>query len=639
MVDKLKLNFSTFKRKILPFFIVFIAIILLFTGFTLLTIHNPQKSQSLKQPLAKNGVLDLSDWNFQNDGIVKLRGQWKFYWNKLLDPMQFAIQHAPQNEQTTLVPGLWKNIKSDAHYLSDDGYATYRLLIKLDSPPQNLAVNIKFLVSSCRIWLDNKKIYESGTVSVKSDDYEGRFNPGVIPIHPENNQFYITVQISNFNYANGGFITDLELGDTLMIINQKNARSFQDIFLFGSIMIMGLYHLTLFVLRRKEYYTLYFSILCFLLSLRTLLMGEMLLYNFIPAIPLFVFLKLSQSTLSLGLVFFVMYVHSFFPEDTPTWFVKLSQVSGFLFTALIIITSDKVYSIFLLPFQISSILIIISLLVIIAKAACLRRDASIVFLIAALSCAIIIINDTLNGYGLISTGFYIPIGQFLFIFVQSFILFRKLMKSEEQLLKSELRMLQAQIKPHFLFNALNTIISVSRISSEKTVELLLYLSDYLRCGFSFKNDEEFVNFDTEILHVKSYLALESARFSDKLKVIFDIDESIDCKVPPYIIQPLVENSVRHGILPLKNGGTVKLSAKQTNNILTIVVEDNGVGMSQQKLVSLLNGTDRKAGIGVTNVRNRIQRIYKRKIEIRSEINKGTFVSIRIPLTKGVGKII
>ncbi|WP_051411196.1 sensor histidine kinase [Acetivibrio clariflavus] len=633
MLSRLRHNSSTFLRKSIPFFIVFTEIVIVFIGFSLLTFLNKQSSHSSKLPQAINGVLDLSDWNFQTDGTVKLQGHWKFYWNKLLDPWQFTV-YPPQKEQIAPVPAIWKNLKSGRHFLPDEGYATYRLLVKLNSLPQNLALNVKFFISSCKIWLDNEKIYESGIVSTDPEKAKGCFNPEIILIHPQENQFYITVQISNYRFANGGFITELELGDALTVINQKNSRSFKDLFLFGSIMIMGLYHLTLFVLRRKEYYTLYFSILCFLLSLRTLLMGEMLLYSFFPAIPLSVFLKLSQSTLSIGLTVFVMYVHSFFPEDTPIWFVRLSQASGILFTALIILTSDKVFSSFLLPFQISSMLIIVLLLIILAKSVYQKRDTSLVFFFATSLGAVIIINDTLNGYGLISTGFYIPVAQFLFIFVQSFILFRKLMKSEEQLLKSELRMLQAQIKPHFLFNALNTIISVCRVSSEKAIELLLYLSDYLRCGFSFKNDEEFVNFETEILHVKSYLALENARFSDKLKVVFDIDESIDCKVPPYIIQPLVENAVRHGILPLKNGGTVKLSAKQKNNQLSIVVEDDGVGMSEQKLAAILNGTEKKSGIGLTNVRNRIKRIYKREIEIKSEINKGTAISINIPLIKG-----
>ncbi|MHB8064735.1 MAG: sensor histidine kinase, partial [Ruminiclostridium sp.] len=549
----------------------------------------------------------------------------------LLYPNQLGRQAIDEQVSITRVPGLWRNIMTNDNHLSDEGYATYRLFIKMDSIPESLAINIKFFISSCNIWINNKKVYEAGRVSNVVNYSEGRFNPQIITIQPNSDEFYITVQISNFGYANGGFVTGIELGDTLMLVNQKNTRSFGDMFLFGSIMIMGLYHLVLFLLRKKEFYTLYFSIICFLISIRILLMGEMLLYNFMPYIPLHLFLKLSGSILSLGLPFFIMFMHSFFPEDTPLWFLRFSQVIGFLYTTLVIVLQNKLRHLFLLPFQVFSVLIIVILLLILIKACYHRRDTSIVFLIATASIALIILNDILNGYGIIKTGYYIPLGQFLFIFIQSFMLFRKLVKQEELLLKSELRMLQAQIKPHFLFNTLNTIISVSRTSSEKAVELLLYLSDYLRCGFSFKNDEEFVDFDTEMLHVKSYLAIEKARFSDKLKVIFDTDSNIDCKVPAYILQPIVENAVRHGILPLKDGGTVKLSAKQKDDMLSIVIEDDGAGMKEEKLISILRGTDKNSGIGLSNVQNRIQRIYKRKIEIKSAIEKGTTVSITIPL--------
>ncbi|HEY9058974.1 MAG TPA: 7TM diverse intracellular signaling domain-containing protein [Pseudobacteroides sp.] len=605
-----------------------VLVFVLLLAFPLLASCRSKGHTHKNLPYATSGILDLAGWDFKTDGSIRLDGQWEFYWNKLLIPQQFTIS---KTDMST-VPSPWKSTVVRGDELPDDeGYATYRLLVKMDNIPRNAALNLKFVISSCKLWVDNKMVYASGIVGNSAKNHKGKFTPQVIPIAPEMNQFYITLQISNFGYASGGFITSIELGDMLTIVSQKNTRSFGDMFLFGSIMIMGLYHLTLFLLRRKEFYTLYFSILCFLISIRTLLMGEMLLYNFIPDIPLYIFLKISSSTLSLGLPFFVMFIHSFFPEDTPYWFVRISQIVGVLFTTITLTVNDKLSSLFLMPFQICGVLIIVLILFILSKAAYLKRDASHIFLIATISIVFITINDTLNGYGIIKTGFYIPIGLFLFIFVQSFMLFRKLVKQEELLLRSELRMLQAQIKPHFLFNALNTIISVSRSSSEKTIQLLLYLSDYLRCGFSFKNDEEFVDFDTEILHVKSYLEIEKARFSDKLNIVYEIDNNIECKVPPYILQPLVENAVRHGILPLKNGGTVRLSVKKTDNMLYIVIEDNGVGMTEEKLNSILNGTDKTSGIGLSNVKGRIQRIYKRKIKIESAIGKGTIICITIPI--------
>ena len=583
--------------------------------------------------MAENGVIDLSEWNYKKDGAVKLIGNWEFYWNELLTPKQHEGQAFIGKTPTTTVPGLWKNTFVNGKSLPNEGFATYKLLIKMDSIPENLAVNIKFFISSSRIWIDDKIIYEAGSVGKDVNAFEGKFNPQIIEIQPDNKEFYITVQISNYGYANGGFASNIELGDTMLLISKKYSSAFVDMFLFGSIMIMALYHLALFIFRRKEYYTLCFGIMCLLISIRVLLMGEMLLYNFLPEISLNILLKVSGIIFPLILPCFTMFIHSFFREDTPLWFVRASQAIGLLFTIITIVLPNNLRHKFLFPFQVCSVVIIIILLVVIAEASYKRRDGALVFLLATTSITLIILNDILNGYGILKTGYYIPIGQLLFIFVQSFMLFRRLVKQEELIIKSELRMLQAQIKPHFLFNALNTIISVSRTSSEKAVELLLYLSDFLRCGFSFKSDEEFVDFETEIFHVKSYLEIEKARFLDRLNVVFDVDSSITCKVPACIIQPIVENAVRHGILPRKDGGTVKLSAKQHENMLLILVEDDGVGMTEEKLNSVISGADKSEGIGVANVKERIQRIYKTKIKIESVKEKGTVVSITIPLNK------
>jgi two-component system LytT family sensor kinase len=626
----MELNIISFRKKI--YVLKLIIIMALFAALPLSSGCELRNPANRIQPHADNGIFDLTGWNFKTIGCIKLRGKWEFYWNRLLCPDDFS-KNSPKSN-TVQVPSLWRNMLIDGRRLPDEGCATYRLLIKTDRIPENLALNLKFFISSCKVWVDNKAVYKAGRVASTASDNEAGFNPQIVSINPAGSQFYLTIQISNFGYANGGFISDVELGSTLMLVNKKNTGAYKDMFLFGSILIMGLYYITLFILRRKELYTLYFSIICILLSLRILLMGEMLLYNFLPDIPLFIFLKISSSTLSLVLPFFALYIRSFFPKDTPLWFVRLSEVIGFSFTAITIMVPEKVNSLFLLPFQICSVFIVIIILFILAKAVLLRRDAARVFLAATGLIALIILNDILNGYGVIKTGYFIPLGLFLFIFVQSFMLSRKFIIQEEMLVRSELRMLQAQIKPHFLFNALNTIISVSRSSSEKAVELLLCLSDYLRCGFSFKNDEEFVDFETEILHVKSYLAIEMARFSNKLNVVFDIDGNIKARVPPYIIQPIVENAVRHGILPLKNGGTIKLSARLMDKMLSVTVEDDGVGMTEEKLASVLKGTDKNLGIGLINIRNRIQKIYGRKIEIRSAEKQGTFVRITIPLIKG-----
>ncbi|ADL50713.1 sensor histidine kinase [Clostridium cellulovorans] len=622
-----KNKFLVLKTTLSIFIIVLMSVV--FSGCT------EHQSTDKKPPKAINGKFELSDWDFQKEGAILLNGQWEFYWNKLLYPEDFNQSTVSHKNHIVAVPTSWRNYQIEDKKLPNEGYATYRLLVDLDYIPQDLAINTKAFISTCRIWVDNKEIFQTGVVSDNPNTSKDRFKPQLITIHPQNKQFYITVQISNFGCAYGGFVTGLELGNIHLLNNENNKQAYVDMFLFGSILIMGLYHITLYLLRRKDCSTLYFGIICLLIAIRTLLMGQMLLYSFLPSVPLHIFLKLSMITLYLALTFFVMFIHIVFPLDTPRWFVRFSQAIGLFFFTTAIIFTEKLGNLFIVPYEIISVFILIVLLSVLIKAFLKKRESSILVLSAVLFIILIAINDILNSYGVISTGFFIPFGVFIFIFVQSFMLSRKFAKAffhEEQLLKSELRMLQAQIKPHFLFNTLNTIICVCRESSEKAEELLLNLSNYLRCGFSFKNDDEFADLETELLHVKSYLHIEKARFLDKLNIIFDIDTNIHCKVPAYIIQPIVENSVRHGILPCKDGGTVRLTVKKNNNMLIIIVEDDGVGMTEEKLTALLNSSDKKAGIGISNIQNRIQRIYGKSIKIKSTKGIGTIVTLELPLS-------
>ena len=203
---------------------------------------------------------------------------------------------------------------------------------------------------------------------------------------------------------------------------------------------------------------------------------------------------------------------------------------------------------------------------------------------------------------------------------------------KELLIESEIKALQAQIQPHFLFNALNTIAVFCRTNPNKARELILDLSSYLRN--SFKNQGEFIPLSKEIESVQSYLSIEQARFSERLNVVYDIEPNLNIHIPPLILQPLVENAIKHGLLSNIEGGTVKISAFREDDEAVIIVEDTGVGMSESQIYSLINNKYKNKGVGLTNVNNRLQCIYGRKLEIESEIGKGTKITIRIPIKRG-----
>lgn len=206
----------------------------------------------------------------------------------------------------------------------------------------------------------------------------------------------------------------------------------------------------------------------------------------------------------------------------------------------------------------------------------------------------------------------------------------ELKKTTEKALSAELYFLQSQIKPHFLYNTLNAIIAYVRTNPDLAREMILELSGYLQENFNFNTMEKTMPISKEISIIKSYLFIEKARFGDKLKVEYDIDERIRCGIPHLMLQPIVENAVRHGILEKQGGGTVKISVKRDSTDVLLLVEDDGVGIMPERVPKLLQHEIEGVGIGLYNVHQRMLAIYGHGLEMESQPGVGTKVRMRIP---------
>jgi two-component system sensor histidine kinase LytS len=205
---------------------------------------------------------------------------------------------------------------------------------------------------------------------------------------------------------------------------------------------------------------------------------------------------------------------------------------------------------------------------------------------------------------------------------------------EQMLAQAEIRRLQAQINPHFLFNSLNTITSFCRTNSEKARDLLLDLSLYMRRNLDLSRG--FIPLSEELEQVRSYLAIEQARFGKRVSARMDVEKECETwPIPPLIIQPLVENAIRHGLLGRKQGGLVCVSAALENGQLCVEITDNGVGMSEETLEKIMTHDgvgSRHDGIGMRNCFSRLEHIYGSPYqpEITSTPGQGTRILLRIP---------
>lgn len=205
-------------------------------------------------------------------------------------------------------------------------------------------------------------------------------------------------------------------------------------------------------------------------------------------------------------------------------------------------------------------------------------------------------------------------------------------KQRELLQKAEFKALQSQINPHFLFNALNTITAFCREKPEKARELLVVLSTYFRN--TLNTNQYMIDIYDEFSHVDSYLQLEKARFEDRLTLVMDVPTDLNCKVPSFILQPIVENAVKHGAMK-RSTGKVEVGVHQTEELVIISVKDSGYGIPEEIVNALHNDTLDSTKVGLSNVDKRLRSIYGEKygLDIQSS-PEGTEINIRIPLNKG-----
>ncbi|EJL29119.1 ATP-binding protein [Brevibacillus sp. BC25] len=203
-------------------------------------------------------------------------------------------------------------------------------------------------------------------------------------------------------------------------------------------------------------------------------------------------------------------------------------------------------------------------------------------------------------------------------------------QSVREQLRLEAAWLQAQIQPHFLFNALSAVTALSDINLDKMRDLLYEFSNFLRNKFKFEDMDGLVPIETELSMVRSYLYIEKVRFEERLQVVWEIDDCEDVKIPFLTIQPLVENAIKHGVMNRIRGGKIKIRISVQEKHVEIAVEDDGIGMDEDQVQRLLERkADSSSGVGLINTDQRLKRHFGTGLHIESTLGTGTKVTFHV----------
>ncbi|SFK37611.1 two-component system, LytT family, sensor histidine kinase LytS [Halobacillus dabanensis] len=211
-------------------------------------------------------------------------------------------------------------------------------------------------------------------------------------------------------------------------------------------------------------------------------------------------------------------------------------------------------------------------------------------------------------------------------------------KAEELAREAEVKALQAQVNPHFLFNSLNVIVSLTRTEPDRARTLLMALSKFFRQNLG-ATTKTWTSLKEELKHVKSYLLIEETRFVDRLHVDYEIDEkALSAKIAPLTLQPLVENSIKHGIKDQDAYAEIKIMIKMRDGEVEVVVKDNGKGIDQERITLLGEQSvesKQGTGFGLYNVNKRLEHMHgeNSKLHFVSDEGKGTKVFFTLPMQK------
>ncbi len=208
-------------------------------------------------------------------------------------------------------------------------------------------------------------------------------------------------------------------------------------------------------------------------------------------------------------------------------------------------------------------------------------------------------------------------------------------ESAARIVRLQMIALQSQIKPHFMYNALSAIIALCYTDGERAAELLTKFSRYLRILFTMDPQEEMVTLQKILELIEMVVEIDKSRFGDRLKIFYEVDPTLmEAPITPLLLEPLIENAIRHGVSKKIQGGTIHLRIRRFGTFMKVTVADNGVGMSPDQVHAIMARNETAIGLGIPNINKRLLLYSGKKLRIRSVEGVGTIVVMLLPLREG-----
>ncbi len=606
------------------FRIGFIGLILLLLGLLYMQID------SLEGIEVQNGILDIESLDFDSNSPISLNGEWEFYWKQFL-----TVSEVSDIEPDLLVqvPSTWNEYSLDGQGLPGEGYGTYKLHVNKGFLPEEIiGMRIQTFSSAYRLYIDDKLVAENGNISSIASEEVSEYKPQAVYFESPSNDFDIIIHVSNHQHYRGGFWCTMYMGSQSQITELDNSILMKNMAIIGAFFIVALFYITSFFLMKEDKANLYFGLLCLFAIIAYDTSGQLALSKNISGISLDTFIFVWHSSCIWVVMFVLLYMNELFKIRFSRIAVRIFMVLVIIIQTFYILAPVHIYTAFGRITNYIEITCMFSAAITAILGVIKRKKNGLLNLISLIIILVTELHDTLYYTNVIQSrhGEIIYIGLFFFLLIQMQIKAINIKDYYERKNAAELKFLQAQIKPHFLYNVLNTIISISRYDHEKSTNLLIFFSNYLRGCFNFKSIDNQTLLRKEMEYVYAYLEIEKARFEERIEFSIKLPEHLEYNIPVLVLQPIIENAIVHGVLPKPEGGKIEIIIVEKGFCLEFSVKDNGIGMDSKKMLEE-QGDGRQNGIALGNIDSRLRRIYGNGLTIISEKMVGTEVRWYIPI--------
>jgi len=415
-------------------------------------------------PTADNGLLDLSAWDFERGGVVKLDGEWEFYWGALLEPDAFDADTV-QPTGWVRVPGPWSDFIPLAGDLGQvpvgrHGYATYRLTVDLgkrlglsasshladpEAAGEPLAVYIPYANTSYRLWINGE--YAAGNGRVAEDDKiaEPQFLARVARFLPKDDVVELVMQVSNFHFREGGIPLSLEFGLADQVDVRQRRSEMADAFIIGLALFAAVFFFGVAIERLGDMGAAYFSLFVLTTAIRLAFTGNFIAYRLFPGIPWETGLKIGYATGYISPALLYLYMRSAFPAEVSKRAVNTVITISLAGLLVVLFTPGRISSLLIPPYLIILVFYAAYAVLAMRKAATRGRDGAPLFLAGALAYTASILVTAASPAGVFQRIDAIPYGTAAFVISQGWAVARKAARSfaaQDRLLEENARMLK-----------------------------------------------------------------------------------------------------------------------------------------------------------------------------------------------------